>query len=49
MEQNYSNHRRFLPIFHFFVLPILLMNVIYQAQHTIRHFSWATIVAPPNR
>ncbi len=25
-EQNYSNHVRFFPAFHFFVLPVLLLN-----------------------
>ena len=28
-EQNYKNHARWLPPFHFFVLPILLANVLY--------------------
>ena len=27
VEQNYSNHTRFVPAFHFFVLPVLLINV----------------------
>jgi len=26
--QNFSNHARFVPAFHFFVLPILLINII---------------------
>jgi hypothetical protein len=30
MTQNYGNHRRFVPPFHFFILPVLLLNVIYQ-------------------
>jgi hypothetical protein len=30
MTQNYGNHRRFVAPFHFFVLPVLLLNVIYQ-------------------
>ncbi len=25
-EQNYSNHVRFFPAFHYFVLPVLLLN-----------------------
>lgn len=25
-EQNFANHRRFVPAFHFFVLPVLLLN-----------------------
>jgi hypothetical protein len=31
-EQNYKNHARWLPPFHFFVLPVLLANVIYSIQ-----------------
>jgi len=29
--QNYRTHRRFFPLFHFFVTPILLLNVIVRA------------------
>ena len=25
-EQNFSNHTRFFPVFHFFVLPVLVLN-----------------------
>src|SRR5450631_3015391 len=28
--QNFANHAKFVPPFHFFVLPILLINVIYR-------------------
>jgi hypothetical protein len=28
-EQNFSNHTKFVPAFHFFVLPVLLLNVIW--------------------
>jgi len=31
--QTYKSHRRFYPIFHFFVLPVLTINVV----NTIRH------------
>jgi len=27
-EQNYSNHTKFVPLFHFFVLPVLLINIV---------------------
>jgi hypothetical protein len=26
--QNYSNHRQFVPVFHFFLLPVLLLTLI---------------------
>ena len=32
--QSYKNHVRWLPPFHFFVMPVLLINVLY----TIRHW-----------
>ena len=28
-EQNYKNHARLLPLFHFFVLPVLFANLLY--------------------
>jgi hypothetical protein len=28
-EQNFANHTRLVPAFHFFVLPVLLLNVIW--------------------
>ena len=39
-EQNFSNHGKFVPAFHFFVLPVLLVNIgwsIYVCK--ILHFS----------
>jgi Family of unknown function (DUF6526) len=44
VAQNYSNHRRFLPIFHFFVLPVLLFNVVYRIVVAVRAFSFNTVV-----
>lgn len=36
--QNYSNHRRFVPMFHFFALPILgVLLPLYAAVHIVRH------------
>ncbi len=32
--QTYKNHARFFPLFHFFVLPVLLINFL----NTLRHF-----------
>jgi len=29
--QSYANHRRFMPLFHFFVVPILVGNVVVAA------------------
>lgn len=35
--QNLKNHRRFHPMFHFFALPVLLLNVLATIWHSWRH------------
>lgn len=45
MAQNYSNHRKFVPAFHFFTLPVLLLNVGYQVTQSVRFFSAGTVIA----
>ena len=35
--QNYSNHTKFVPAFHFFVGPVLIINVGLQVHNLIRH------------
>ena len=47
--QSYQKHTRWLPGFHFFVLPVLLANLVNAGRHlwmdpTI-HFAWELIVA----
>ena len=37
-EQNYSNHTRWYPLFHFVVMPLLLLNLI---EHIVRIFTAA--------
>ncbi|HET9400983.1 MAG TPA: DUF6526 family protein [Candidatus Acidoferrales bacterium] len=44
MAQNYSNHRKFVPAFHFFTLPVLLLNVGYQVTQSVRFFSSGTVI-----
>ena len=44
MAQNYSNHTRYVPAFHFFVLPILMVNVGYQITMAVRGFSAGTVI-----
>jgi hypothetical protein len=36
--QTYKNHARFDPPFHFFLLPILLLNLIFSIYATIHHW-----------
>jgi hypothetical protein len=39
--QSFENHRRWLPLWHFFVIPVLLVNVILAAFRTfIDPFQW---------
>jgi len=47
--QSYKNHTRFFPLFHFFVLPVLLANVIVAARRLYwvqsPHYAWELLVA----
>jgi hypothetical protein len=37
-EQNFSNHAKFVPVFHFFVGPVLLANVLVHLYSFIKWF-----------
>ena len=47
--QSYQRHTRWLPGFHFFVLPVLLVNLVNAGRHVwmdpTLHFGWELIVA----
>jgi len=47
--QSYKKHARLLPPFHFFVLPVLLVNVVNAGRHLwmepTRHYGWEFILA----
>ncbi len=43
--QNFKNHARFVPPFHFFVAPVLLLNIVWSAVRVFRSFSFGTIVS----
>jgi len=47
--QRYKNHTRLLPAFHFFVLPVLLVNLINSIRHVWQtqnqHFAFDVVVA----
>jgi hypothetical protein len=36
--QNFKNHARFDPIWHFFIAPMLLVNIIFSIVATVRHW-----------
>jgi len=47
--QTYKNHARFVPAFHFFVVPVLLLNAVNGIRHVVlfpgRSTVWSLIVA----
>ena len=44
-DQNFSNHTKFVPPFHFFVLPVLALNLVWSIYHLWKlHFSFEGIV-----
>ena len=48
-EQSYKKHARWLPGFHFFAVPILLVNVFNEIRHVYQeptqHSAWTLLVA----
>jgi len=45
MGQNFKNHTRFVPAFHFVAAPIFVLNIIWSIVRVIRNFSFGTIVS----
>jgi hypothetical protein len=43
--QNFQNHARFVPPFHFVVLPILLINIVSSIVHMVRAFSVESVIS----
>ncbi|HTP68456.1 MAG TPA: DUF6526 family protein [Dongiaceae bacterium] len=44
-EQNYSNHTKWVPTFHFFVVPVMVLNVVQSVIRLARHwFYWDALV-----
>jgi uncharacterized membrane protein YciS (DUF1049 family) len=45
-EQNFANHGRFVPLFHFFVLPVLILNFVSQVYLWIKfEFTLARLIS----
>lgn len=42
--QNFENHARFFPPFHFFVAPVLLINVVWAIIRLVRGFSVGAVI-----
>lgn len=45
MDQNFKNHVRREPLFHFFVLPVLLVNFGWSVRNAAHQFSADTVIA----
>ena len=49
MSQDYKSHRRFFPVFHYFIIPVLLINVGVEATRLYRnqtmYNAWVVLVA----
>jgi hypothetical protein len=43
--QSFKNHARYVPLFHFFGLPVLGMNAVWSASRAFRHPAWETTFA----
>lgn len=43
--QTYKSHTRWLPMYHFFVIPVLLINAINVLMHTVRSPSGSSVLA----
>jgi len=43
--QSFQRHARWVPPFHFVVLPILLINLIWSLWQAFKAFSWPTLLA----
>lgn len=44
-DQNFENHSRFYPLFHFVVAPIFLLNIVWSIVRVIHHISFETIAS----
>ena len=40
--QTYKNHVRYLPAFHFFVIPVLFLNVLNDVRYLVRYLNLTT-------
>lgn len=45
MTQNFENHAKLVPAFHFFILPFFLFNLIWSAVRAIRAFSAESVIS----
>ena len=41
--QNYANHRRFVPLYHFVLFAVFVVNLLWAVVHAVRGFSLDTV------
>ena len=44
-QQSFATHRRWVPLYHFFTLPVLLVNLVYWVIPIFSSFSFKTVLA----
>ena len=44
-SQTFENHARFVPAFHYFALPVLVINLVWSLYRMVRGFSADTVIA----
>jgi len=46
-EQSFKSHTRWLPPYHFFIMPVLLINVLNALRHVVQaptlHYAWEVV------
>ena len=45
MAQNFENHTKLVPAFHFFVLPVLAINLVWSIERAWKFFSAGTLIS----
>jgi hypothetical protein len=45
MTQNFENHAKFVPAFHFFILPVFLLNVLWSIYRLVHSFSFESAIS----
>ena len=45
MTQNFENHAKFVPAFHFFILPFFLFNLVWSIVRAVRFFSAESVIS----
>ena len=44
MPQTYANHARFVPLFHFVLFGVLVLNLFYRLYVVVRYFHWGAVI-----